>query len=78
MSQLRKFAGLLSTIILALTLLLGVTPSVLADSDSGGGSYDVLTFRNGEWHLLGQLSFSDYETRRLPLDNDAGQSAKRG
>jgi hypothetical protein len=72
-SQVRRFVGVLFVIILVSALLAGVTPGALADQDSDGGSYDVLIFKNGEWQLQGQLSFSDYETRRLPLDNGAGQ-----
>jgi hypothetical protein len=72
-SQVRRFVGVLFAIILVSALLAGVTPGALADQDSDGGSYDVLIFKNGEWQLQGQLSFSDYETRRLPLDNGTGQ-----
>ena len=73
MSQVRSFAGVLFPIILVSALLVGVTPGALADQDSDGGSYAILAFKNGDWQLQGQLSFSDYETRRLPLDNGAGQ-----
>jgi hypothetical protein len=72
-SQVRRFVGVLFAIILVSALLVGVTPGALADQDSDGGSYDVLAFKNGEWQLQGRLSFSDYETRRLSLDNGAGQ-----
>jgi len=72
-SQVRSFAGVLFPIILVSALLVGVTPGALADQDSDGGSYAILAFKNGDWQLQGQLSFSDYETRRLPLDNGAGQ-----
>jgi hypothetical protein len=71
--QVRRFVGVLFAIILVSTLLVGMTPRALAGQDSDGGSYDVLAFKNGEWQLQGRLSFSDYETRRLPLDNGAGQ-----
>ncbi|MDD5591289.1 MAG: hypothetical protein PHY18_05110, partial [Dehalococcoidales bacterium] len=73
MSQLRRFASVLFAIILVSALLVGVSLSALADQDSDGGSYDVLIFKNGDWQLQGKLSFSDYETRRLPLGNGAGQ-----
>jgi len=69
----KRFVGVVFAIILVFTLLLGVTPSVLADSESDGGSYDVLIYKKGDWQLQGQLSFSDYETRRLSLNNSLGQ-----
>jgi len=72
-SQVRRFAGVLFAIILVSALLVSTSLSALADQDSDGGSYDVLIFKNGDWQLQGQLSFSDYETRRLPLGNGAGQ-----
>jgi len=73
MSRVKKLASLTFVTVLAVTLIVGVTPLVLADQDGDKGSFDILVFENGNWQLQGELSFSDYETLELPLDNDAGK-----
>ena len=73
MSMVKKLASLAFVTVLVVTLIVGVTPLVLADQDGDKGSFDILVFESGNWQLKGELSFSDYETLELPLDNDAGQ-----
>jgi parallel beta-helix repeat protein len=73
MPRVKKLASLTFVTVLVITLIVGVAPIVLADHNGDKGSFDVLVFENGNWQLKGELSFSDYETLELPLDNDAGQ-----
>jgi len=73
MPRVKKLASLTFVTVLVMTLIVGSTPLVLADHNGDKGSFDILVFENGNWQLQGELSFSDYETLELPLDNDAGQ-----
>jgi hypothetical protein len=73
MPRVKKLASLTFVTVLVVTLIVGVTPLVLADQDSDKGSFDILIFEDVNWQLQGELSFSDYETLELPLDNYAGQ-----
>ena len=77
MARLRKLAGFALVTILVITLIADAAPLVLADNNGDEGSFDVLVFENGNWQLQGELSFSDYETLELTLDNDAGQVSIR-
>jgi parallel beta-helix repeat protein len=77
MPRVKKLAGLTFVTVLVVTLIVGVTPLVLADHNGDKGSFDILVFENGNWQLQGELSFSDYETLKLPLGNDAGQPSIR-
>jgi len=77
MPRVKKLASLTFATVLVVTLIAGVAPLVLADHNGDKGSFDVLVFENGNWQLQGELSFSDYETLELPLDNDAGQVSIR-
>jgi len=72
-SSARKFASLVLVIVLVVTLFVGMTPPILADQKNNEGSFFISVFRDGEWQLQGELSFTDYETLQLPLSNDAGQ-----
>ncbi|MFC1930139.1 hypothetical protein ACFLW6_04725 [Chloroflexota bacterium] len=69
----KKIVCLVSTLALLISLLVGTTAAVLADENNDEGSFDILVLKNGDWHLQGELNFSDYETIQLPLDNGAGQ-----
>jgi parallel beta-helix repeat protein len=73
MPRLKKLASLIFATVVLVTLVAGVTPIVSADQDGDEDSFDILVFENGNWQLEGELSFSDYETLQLPLDNNAGQ-----
>jgi parallel beta-helix repeat protein len=73
MTRVKKLASLIFVTVLIVTLIIGVAPLVLADHNGNKGSFDILVFEDGDWQLQGELSFSDYETLELPLDNDAGQ-----
>jgi parallel beta-helix repeat protein len=77
MARLRTSKGLSILVALAVVLALGIVAVPTAGTANNGngdkGSFDILVFENGNWQLQGELSFSDYETRGLPLDNDAGQ-----
>jgi len=68
-----KPAYLVLTLALVSSLIVGGVATVLVDQHSDLGSFDILVLENGDWHLHGELNFSDYETLELPLDNGAGQ-----
>ncbi|MFC1910664.1 GEVED domain-containing protein [Chloroflexota bacterium] len=72
MSKLRKLAIGILVIFLAVTLFLGVAFAILAE-ENHDGSFNISIFTEGNWQLQGKLTFSDYETLYLPLDNNAGQ-----
>jgi len=73
MTIMRKLVSLTLILILAAALAVGVTPTVLAEQSNDKSSFDILVFGERGWQLQGQLSFFDYETLQLPLDNNAGQ-----
>jgi parallel beta-helix repeat protein len=77
MLRVKKLASLTLVAVLVVTLIASVAPFVLADDGGDEGSFDILVFENGNWRLQGEPSFSDYETRELELDNDAGQVSVR-
>ena len=73
MARMKRLAGLIFVLVMVLSLMIGVTPAVLADQNNDEGSFHILVLSNGDWQLRGELSFFDYETLQLPLENDAGQ-----
>ncbi len=73
MSIAKKLACLMLIMSLAVTLFVDVTSPILADQDNNQGSFSVFVFEGGKWQLQGELSFSDYETLQMPLNNDEGQ-----
>lgn len=74
MNRIRKFSHLAYAVLLVSSLVLGISAAVLAEGNEGlKGSFDVLILENGDWQWQGEFSFSDYETRRLALENEAGQ-----
>ena len=73
MRILRGPVHLVIAICLMLSMVIQLPGIVLADEHEEQGSFTVLMLRDGEWELQGELSFSDYETLLLPLDNDADQ-----
>ena len=72
MIKIRRLWCVIVTLSLVLSSVVGISASVLADQSKSAGSFDILMFRNGYWLLEGKLSFSDYETLTLRLENDAG------
>jgi hypothetical protein len=77
MPKIYSSARLIVVVVFVLSLLAGATTTVLADTADGEGSFDVLVLKNGDWQFQGELSFYDYETLHLPLNNDAGQLTLR-
>ena len=73
MSIARKLASLILVMVLVVTLFVDVTSPILADQNNTQGSFSILVFKDGEWQLQGELSFSDYETLQMPLSNNVGQ-----
>jgi parallel beta-helix repeat protein len=72
MPMVKQFANMILSIVLAVTLLIAVNPTALSEQNGTDGSFDILVFENGTWELQGELTFSDYETLQLPLENKAG------
>ena len=73
MSFASRLAILVLIPVLLVTLFIGVTPSILADPDNNEGSFYISVLRDGEWRSEGKLSFFDYETLQMPLNNNIGQ-----
>ena len=73
MAGVRRLASLIFVMVLVVTLFVGVTPTIMANQNSDEGSFDILIFSDGNWQSQGELSFRDYETLQLPLENDAGK-----
>jgi hypothetical protein len=69
----KKLGILILVLVLAVTLFAGKTPSAPVDSDNNKGSFFVSVLKDGGWQLQGKLSYSDYETLQIPLNNDASQ-----
>jgi hypothetical protein len=72
-SSAKIFGILLLVTVLAVTLFAGITPSIQADSHNDEGSFYISVLIDGEWQLQGKLSFFDYETLQIPLNNNTGQ-----
>ena len=73
MAKMKEPVYLILALALVLSLMVGGVATVLADQHNDLGSFDILVLEDGDWHLQGELNFSDYETLQLPLDNGAGQ-----
>jgi hypothetical protein len=73
MAKMKKPVYLILALVLVSSLMVGGVATVLADQHNDLDSFDILVLKNGDWHLQGELNFSDYETLQLPLDNGAGQ-----
>ena len=73
MPRVKRLGSLIFATVLLVTLVVGMSPPTLAELGNHKGSFDVLLFADGDWQSKGELSFSDYETLKLPVGNDAGQ-----
>lgn len=74
MAKLKEFARFIVVMAFVLSLITVPSATVLADCNEGiDGTFDILILRDGGWQSQGELSFRDYETLQLPLENDAGQ-----
>jgi hypothetical protein len=73
MAKMKKPVYLILALTLVASLMVGGMATVLADRHNDLDSFDILVLKDGDWHSHGELSFSDYETLQLPLDNGAGQ-----
>ncbi|MFC1969795.1 hypothetical protein ACFLVV_01080 [Chloroflexota bacterium] len=73
MAKMKKPVYLILALVLVSSLMVGGLATVLADQHNDLDSFDILVLKNGDWHLHGELDFSDYETLQLPVDNGAGQ-----
>jgi hypothetical protein len=73
MAKMKKPVYLILALVLVSSLMVGGVATVLADEHSDLDSFDILVLKDGDWHLQGELDFSDYETLQLPVDNGAGQ-----
>ncbi|MFC1916763.1 hypothetical protein ACFLX1_01340, partial [Chloroflexota bacterium] len=72
MIKIKRLLCLIVALSLVISSIVGMHATALAERISGEGSFDIFILRNGDWHLQGELSFSDYETFHLQLENDAG------
>jgi hypothetical protein len=73
MARMKKHMYLILALAVVSSLMVGGVAAVLADQNSDSGSFDILVWKNGDWHLQGELDFYDYETLLLPLENGVGQ-----
>ena len=73
MAKMKKPVYLILALALIPALMVGGVTSIVAYRNNDSGSFDIRVFRDGDYHLQGELHFSDYETLQLPLDNVAGQ-----